>query len=82
MIKHALFVRLEAKSGKEKDLAEFLRASLGHRVRARLYDDRVELYLADDGCRGWRSQREIEVSSTRSCASWMPRPTSKQRSPS
>jgi hypothetical protein len=28
MIKHALFVRLEAKCGKEKDVAEFLSASL------------------------------------------------------
>ena len=29
MIKHALFVRLEAKSGKEKELAQFLQAGLG-----------------------------------------------------
>src|ERR1700716_479946 len=29
MIKHALFVRLEAKPGKEKDLAQFLQAGLG-----------------------------------------------------
>jgi len=29
LIKHALFVRLEAKPGKEKELAQFLRASLG-----------------------------------------------------
>ena len=29
MIKHALFVRLEAKLGKEKEVAEFLQAGLG-----------------------------------------------------
>jgi hypothetical protein len=29
MIKHALFVRLEAKPGKEKELAQFLQAGLG-----------------------------------------------------
>ncbi len=29
MIKHALFVRLEAKSGKEEELAQFLQAGLG-----------------------------------------------------
>ena len=29
MIKHALFVRLEAKPGKEKELARFLHAGLG-----------------------------------------------------
>ena len=29
MIKHALFVRLEAKSGKEKELAQFLQTGLG-----------------------------------------------------
>jgi len=29
MIKHALFVRLEAKAGKEKDGAQFLQAGLG-----------------------------------------------------
>jgi hypothetical protein len=29
MIKQALFVRLEAKSGKEKELAQFLQAGLG-----------------------------------------------------
>ena len=29
MIKHALFVRLEAKRGKEKELAQFLQARLG-----------------------------------------------------
>jgi len=29
LIKHALFVHLEAKPGKEKELAQFLRASLG-----------------------------------------------------
>ena len=29
MIKHALFVRREAKHGKEKELAEFLQAGLG-----------------------------------------------------
>src|ERR1700716_4441956 len=29
MIKHALFVRLEAKPGREKELAEFLQAGLG-----------------------------------------------------
>jgi len=29
MIKHALFVRLESKPGKEKELAEFLQAGLG-----------------------------------------------------
>jgi hypothetical protein len=29
MIKHALFVCLEAKAGKEKDVAQFLQAGLG-----------------------------------------------------
>jgi hypothetical protein len=29
MIKHALFVRLEAKPGKEKELAQFLQTGLG-----------------------------------------------------
>ena len=29
MIKHALFVRLEAKPGKEKDVAQFLQAGVG-----------------------------------------------------
>jgi len=29
MIKHALFVRLEAKPGKEKEVAQFLQAGLG-----------------------------------------------------
>jgi quinol monooxygenase YgiN len=29
MMKHALFVRLEAKPGKEKDLVQFLQAGLG-----------------------------------------------------
>jgi quinol monooxygenase YgiN len=29
MIKHALFVRLEAKPGKEKELVQFLQAGLG-----------------------------------------------------
>ena len=29
MIKHALFVRLEAKPGKEKELSQFLQAGLG-----------------------------------------------------
>jgi len=29
MIKHALFVRFEAKPGKEKDVAQFLQAGLG-----------------------------------------------------
>ena len=29
MMKHALFVRLEAKPGREKDVSEFLQAALG-----------------------------------------------------
>jgi hypothetical protein len=36
MIKHALFVRLEAKPGKEKELAQFLQDQL--RVLIRLAD--------------------------------------------
>jgi hypothetical protein len=35
MIKHALFVRLEAKPGKEKELAQFLQAGLGQEVTTR-----------------------------------------------
>jgi hypothetical protein len=33
MIKHALFVRLEAKPGKEKELAQFLQSGLGMQPR-------------------------------------------------